>query len=76
MTIRASLTTPRKTNSWEERCYYVLFSLNGEPLKCKFGDEDGSNHFFVPWLNFEQEMADIERGLPRLALSNEPSSVD
>mmetsp|Transcript_27562 Transcript_27562/g.66324 ORF Transcript_27562/g.66324 Transcript_27562/m.66324 type:complete len:225 (-) Transcript_27562:57-731(-) len=54
-------TTPRKTNSGDERCYYVLFSLNGELLKYKFGDKDGSNRFFIPWLNFEQEM-EILRG--------------
>ena len=52
---------------------YILFSLNGKPLQSTSGGiKDGSNsnrssRFFVPLLNFVQELAVMERGLPPLA---------
>ena len=52
---------------------YILFSLNGKPLRCMFGSiKDGPNsnrssRFFVPLLNFVQDLEVMERGLPPLA---------
>ena len=52
---------------------YILFSLDGKPLRCMFGGiKNGPNtnrfiRFFVPLLNFVQELAVMERGLPPLS---------
>jgi len=48
--------------------YYVLFSLNGEPLRSKFGKHGSlrSSRYFVPWLDLVHGLEVIERGLPPL----------
>ena len=65
--------TPRSSLKAGKARDYILFSLNGKPLRSMFGgikDESNSNRFsrfFVPLLNFVQELAVMERGLPPLA---------
>eukprot|EP00581_Thalassiosira_minuscula_P007041 CAMPEP_0183709128 /NCGR_PEP_ID=MMETSP0737-20130205/5238_1 /TAXON_ID=385413 /ORGANISM="Thalassiosira miniscula, Strain CCMP1093" /LENGTH=543 /DNA_ID=CAMNT_0025937143 /DNA_START=11 /DNA_END=1642 /DNA_ORIENTATION=- len=50
--------------------YYVLFSLNGEPLRSSFGHIKSvqTNRYFVPWHNFAREFAVKEKRLPRLVV--------
>ena len=65
--------TPPSSLKAEKARDYILFSLNGKPLRCMFGGiKDGPNsnrssRFFAPLLHFVQELAVMERGLPPLA---------
>lgn len=50
--------------------YYVLFSLNGEPLRSKFGREHRlvrrSSRYFVPWVDIVKGFEVIESEMPPL----------
>ena len=55
-------------NRTEKERHYGLFSLNDTPLRSGFGGKKDQLVFFVPWIDFEQELQASERRLPPLAL--------